>query len=76
MIVDVGGNSGGNDSGDWTVRMFTSGEVHSARLLIVTSLANLYFDEQLGDPCCAEGGEGIAGSAAGLAGGGSGIRGA
>jgi hypothetical protein len=50
VIVDVGGNSGGNDSGDWAVRMFTSGEVHSARLLMSAApLANLYFDEQLGD---------------------------
>lgn len=60
VIVDVGGNSGGNDSGDWAVRMFTEGEVHSARLLMSAApLANLYFDEQLGDLHSAQKEEGI-----------------
>jgi Peptidase family S41 len=48
LIVDVGGNTGGNDSGDWAARLFTPNEVHSARLLLAASpSANAYFDEQL-----------------------------
>jgi hypothetical protein len=49
VIVDVGGNTGGNDSGDWAARLFTSRDVHSARLLMSAApSANGYFDEQLG----------------------------
>jgi len=48
VIVDVGGNTGGNDSGDWAARLFTAREVHSARLLIAAApSAAGYFDEQL-----------------------------
>ncbi len=48
VIVDVGGNSGGNDTGDWAVRLFTGSDVHSARLMMSAApLAALYFDEQL-----------------------------
>ena len=48
VIVDIGGNTGGNDSGDWAARLFTPREVHSARLLLAaTPSANAYFDEEL-----------------------------
>ncbi len=48
VLVDVGGNGGGNDSGDWAARLFTAGEVHSAPLLVAASSAGKgYFDEQI-----------------------------
>ncbi len=48
VIVDVGGNGGGNDSGDWMTRLLTPREVHSARLLLAASpAATQYFDEQI-----------------------------
>jgi hypothetical protein len=48
VIVDVGGNGGGNDVGEWAPRLFTSREVHSAPLLMhVGPLAAKYMDEQL-----------------------------
>ena len=48
VIVDIGGNTGGNDSGDWAARLFTPREVHSARLLLAAApSANAYFDEEL-----------------------------
>jgi len=48
VIVDVGGNTGGNDSGDWAARLFTPRDVHSARLLLAAApSANAYFDEEL-----------------------------
>jgi hypothetical protein len=48
LVVDVGGNGGGNDLGDWAVRLFTSTPVHSAPLLLAASpVAIPYFDEQL-----------------------------
>ena len=48
LIVDVGGNAGGNDLGDWAVRLFTGKPVHSAPLLLsADSVAIPYFDEQL-----------------------------
>ena len=50
LVVDVGGNGGGNDLGDWAVRLFTRGPVRSAPLLLSASpVAIPYFDEQLGD---------------------------
>lgn len=50
VIVDVGGNSGGNDSGDWATRLFTARDVHSARMMMSAApLAAMYFDEQLGE---------------------------
>lgn len=50
LLVDVGGNGGGNDSGDWAARLFTPRDVHSAPLLLLASpAAKGYFDEQLGD---------------------------
>jgi hypothetical protein len=48
VIVDVGGNGGGNDLGEWAPRLFTSREVRSARLLMhVGPLGAKYVDEQL-----------------------------
>lgn len=48
LIVDVGGNGGGNDLGDWAVRLFTHSSVHSAPLLLSASaVAVPYFDEQI-----------------------------
>ena len=50
LLVDVGGNGGGNDLGDWAVRLFARVPVHSAPLLLSASrVAVPYFDEQLGD---------------------------
>lgn len=48
VLVDVGGNGGGNDLGEWTARLFTSSDVHSAPLLMHTGpLGAKYMDEQL-----------------------------
>jgi hypothetical protein len=48
VLVDVGGDGGGNDLGDWAARLFTSGDVHSAQLLMhAGSLGAKYMDEQL-----------------------------
>ena len=48
LIVDVGGNGGGNDAGEWTPRMFTDKPVRSARLL-VTATPSMpgYLDEEI-----------------------------
>jgi hypothetical protein len=48
VIVDIGGNGGGNDVGEWAPRLFTAREVHSARLLMHAGpLGVKYMDEQL-----------------------------
>lgn len=48
VLVDVGGNGGGNDLGEWAARLFTSSDVHSAPLLMHTGpLGAKYMDEQL-----------------------------
>jgi len=48
ILVDIGGNGGGNDVGEWSPRLFTSREVHSAPLLMHTGpLGAKYMDEQL-----------------------------
>jgi len=48
LVVDIGANTGGDDSGDWTARLFTNREVRSARLLMVDApVAARYFDEQI-----------------------------
>lgn len=48
LLVDVGNNTGGDDSGDWAARLFTDHEVRSARLRMVDApLAAGYFDEQV-----------------------------
>jgi hypothetical protein len=46
VIVDVGANSGGNDSGDYAARLFSDRPVKSARLLMAAAPdAAKYFDE-------------------------------
>jgi len=48
VLVDVGGNSGGNDSGDWSARLFTPREVHAPRMLLSADPSALpYFKEEL-----------------------------
>ena len=48
VLVDVGRNSGGGDSGDWMPRMFTGRPVSSAPLLMVDApISARYFDEQI-----------------------------
>ena len=51
VIVDVGNNSGGDDSGDIAARLFTDRPVHSSPLWMVQSAAAAtpYFDEVLND---------------------------
>jgi hypothetical protein len=50
VVVDIGGNGGGNDLGDWAVRLFSRDSVSSAPMLMSASkVAIPYFDEQLGD---------------------------
>lgn len=48
LIVDVGANSGGNDSGDWAARLFTRVPLRSSRLLMTSGpLAARYLDEEI-----------------------------
>ena len=48
LLVDVGGNGGGNDLGDWAVRLFSRAPVRSAPLLLSASpVAVPYYDEEL-----------------------------
>jgi hypothetical protein len=48
LLVDIGGNGGGNDLGDWAARLFTDRPVKSAPLLMVDSpVSGAYFDEQI-----------------------------
>lgn len=48
VLVDVGNDPGGNDSGDVLTRLFTTRPVHSAPLLVSQSPAGTaYLDEQL-----------------------------
>ncbi|WP_448661536.1 S41 family peptidase [Sphingomonas sp. CJ20] len=48
VLVDVGNNSGGDDSGDWMPRMFTGRTVASAPLWMVDApVSASYFDEQI-----------------------------
>ncbi|MFC4762928.1 S41 family peptidase [Dyella koreensis] len=50
LVIDIGNNSGGDDSGDWTARLFTDHAVRSARLLMVDApLAAGYFDSEVSD---------------------------
>lgn len=49
VVVDVGGDRGGNDLGDWAVRAFTAEPVRSAPLLLRPGpVAMPYLDEQIG----------------------------
>jgi hypothetical protein len=48
LLVDVGSNSGGSDSGEWTPRLLSARPVRSARLLMSAApVAQAYFDEQI-----------------------------
>ncbi|WBY07321.1 hypothetical protein PIB19_18415 [Sphingomonas sp. 7/4-4] len=48
VLVDIGRNSGGGDSGDWMPRMFTDRAVSSAPMLMVDApISAQYFDEQI-----------------------------
>jgi hypothetical protein len=48
LVVDLGGNGGGNDLGDWMPRAFTKSPVRSARLGVVRDPKSAaYFDEEL-----------------------------
>ncbi len=50
VLIDVGGNGGGDDSGDWTARLFTDRPVSSARLMMTAGPeAAAYFDDELDD---------------------------
>lgn len=51
VIVDVGNNSGGDDSGDIAARLFTSKPLRSSPLWMTDDAAtsNAYFDEEIGD---------------------------
>jgi hypothetical protein len=50
LVIDIGNNSGGDDSGDWTARLFTDRAVRSARLMMVDApVAAGYFDEEIAD---------------------------
>jgi Peptidase family S41 len=48
MLVDVGTNSGGDDSGDWAARLFTDRPLRSARMLMPAALALRYVDAESG----------------------------
>ena len=51
VIVDIGNNSGGNDSGDMVARLFTSRPLRSAKLTMSQDAVATrpYFREQLGE---------------------------
>ncbi|MFO0601392.1 MAG: S41 family peptidase [Myxococcaceae bacterium] len=50
VVVDLGGNGGGNDLGDWAVRAFTPAPIQSASLLVVASDAGTpYLEKELAD---------------------------
>ena len=51
VLVDVGNNSGGNDSGDIAARLFTGKPMHSAQLLMSQDItaSKPYFDELADD---------------------------
>ncbi len=50
LVIDIGRNSGGDDSGDLMPRLFTDRQVRSARLLMVDApVAANYFSEKIDD---------------------------
>jgi len=50
VIIDVGANPGGDDSGDWIPRLLTSKPIASSRLLVVDAPAGaVYLDEEIDD---------------------------
>lgn len=50
MVVDVGNDSGGDDSGDWAPRLFTDRLVRSARLLMIDAPVSAgYYAQAISD---------------------------
>lgn len=50
LVIDIGNDSGGDDSGDWTPRLLTDHPVRSARLMMADApIAARYFAEEIGD---------------------------
>jgi len=51
VLIDIGDNSGGGDSGDIAARLFTAIQLHSASLWMSQNLAasGAYFDEQIAE---------------------------
>jgi len=50
VLVDVGSNGGGNDSGDWMPRMLTAAKVSSARMMMSAApVAQTYAQEEIDD---------------------------
>lgn len=50
VVVDIAGNPGGNDSGDWTPRFFSKSPIRSPRMGVVHDPKSAtYFDEELDD---------------------------
>ncbi|MDR6146175.1 hypothetical protein QE363_001968 [Sphingomonas sp. SORGH_AS870] len=50
LVIDIGNDSGGDDSGDWTPRLLTDRPVRSARLMMADApIAARYFAEEIGD---------------------------
>lgn len=50
LVIDIGNDSGGDDSGDWAPRLLTARPVQSARLLMVDApVSARYFAEELSD---------------------------
>ena len=47
LVIDVAGNGGGNDSGDWSTRLFSGRQIKSAPLLMVAAAAGRYADDQI-----------------------------
>ncbi|MFZ6770189.1 S41 family peptidase [Undibacterium sp. Di26W] len=48
LLIDVGGNGGGNDFGDWSARLLTARAVHSAPLWMAAGpIAQAYLEEEL-----------------------------
>ena len=48
LLVDIGSNSGGSDSGEWTPRLLSAKPVRSARLLMSAApVAQIYLDEEI-----------------------------
>src|SRR5262245_12585198 len=50
LLVDLGGNGGGNDVSDWAARLFSRTAIRSAPLLLSASpVAIPYYNEELGE---------------------------
>ncbi|WP_420137093.1 S41 family peptidase [Sphingomonas sp.] len=50
LVIDIGNNSGGDDSGDWTPRLLTDRSVRSARLMMADApVAARYFGDEVAD---------------------------